>query len=105
MAQEFEGWTAGRRGDHFQQAIALDPAYAHAYSGLAETYADLGGYALMPIADSYQLARDAALKACESSKTPLPRPIDRSRWSLASYYRDWAEAERHLQRAIQLAPE
>ena len=89
--------------DHFQQAIALDPAYAHAYSGLAETYADLGSYALMPIADSYPLARDAAVKALE-----LEDALAEAHRSLAvvlgDYDRDWAEAERHLQRAIQLAP-
>ena len=89
--------------DHFQQAIALDPAYAHAYSGLAETYADLGSYALMPMADSYQLARDAAVKALE-----LEDALAEAHRSLAvvlgDYYRDWAEAERHFKRAIQLAP-
>ena len=31
--------------DHFQKAIALDPSYTRAYSGLADTYALLGSYA------------------------------------------------------------
>ena len=89
--------------DHFQQAIALDPAYAHAYSGLAETYADLGSYALMPMADSYPLARAAAVKALE-----LDDALAEAHRSLAvvlgDYHREWAEAERHLRRAIQRAP-
>jgi TolB-like protein/tetratricopeptide (TPR) repeat protein len=89
--------------DHFQHAIELDPSYAHAYSGLAETYALLGSYGLMPIAESHPLARDVALKALE-----LDDALADAHRSLAAvlgdYYWDWAEAERHFQRAIELAP-
>ena len=89
--------------DHFQQAIALDPAYAHAYSGLAETYALLGSYSLMPIAESHPLAREAALKALA-----LDDALADAHRSLAAvlgdYYWDWAEAERHFQGAIELSP-
>ena len=35
--------------DHFQNAIELDPSYARAYSGLADTYAMLGGFHVTPI--------------------------------------------------------
>src|SRR5262245_337820 len=37
---------------HFQNAVALDPAYAPAYSGLAEVYLALAEYGLMPVAES-----------------------------------------------------
>jgi TolB-like protein/DNA-binding winged helix-turn-helix (wHTH) protein len=102
-------WLKGTRDglrkarDHFQHAIALDPAYAHAYSGLAETYALLGSYGLMPIAESHPLARDAALKALELDDA-LADAHRSLAAVLADYYWDWAEAERHYQRAIELAP-
>jgi TolB-like protein len=51
--------------EHFQKAVALDPSYARAYSGLADTYALLGSYAIMPIDESHPLGRQAALKALE----------------------------------------
>ena len=35
--------------DYFQNAIELDRSYALAYSGLADTYAMLGSYDIMPI--------------------------------------------------------
>jgi TolB-like protein len=56
-----EGLPKGK--DHFLNAIKLDPAYALAYSGLADTYALLGSYNIMPISDSHPLGRDAAMKA------------------------------------------
>ena len=46
--------------EHFQKAIELDPSYARAYSGLAETYAVLGSYDIMPISESHPLGREAA---------------------------------------------
>jgi TolB-like protein/tetratricopeptide (TPR) repeat protein len=89
--------------DHFHHAIELDPSYAHAYSGLAETYALLGSYGLMPIAESHPLARDAALKALELDDT-LADAHRSLAAVLGDYYWDWSEAERHFQRAIELAP-
>jgi TolB-like protein/DNA-binding winged helix-turn-helix (wHTH) protein/tetratricopeptide (TPR) repeat protein len=97
-------WDGLRRAqDHFQRAIDLDPAYAHAHSGLSETYALLGSFGLMPIAESHSQARDAALKALA-----LDDGLADAHRSLATvlgdYDWDWAEAERHYRRAIDLAP-
>ena len=39
--------------EHFEKAIALDARYALAYSGLADTYALLGSYDIMPISESH----------------------------------------------------
>ena len=89
--------------DHFQKAIALDPSYARAYSGLADTYALLGSYDIMPIGESHPLGRDAALKALE-----LDDSLGEAHRSLAAiigdYYWDWGEVERHYRRAIALDP-
>jgi TolB-like protein/Tfp pilus assembly protein PilF/tRNA A-37 threonylcarbamoyl transferase component Bud32 len=88
---------------HFRKAIAVDPSYALAYSGLADTYALLGSYDIMPITESHPLGRDAALKALQ-----LDDALSEAHVSLAAiiadHYWDWAEAERHYKRAIELAP-
>ena len=89
--------------DHFQKAIALDPSYARAYSGLADTYALLGSYDIMPIGESHPLGREAALKALE-----LDESLGEAHRSLAAiiadHYWDWGEVERHYRRAIALDP-
>ena len=52
--------------EYFQQAIAKDPTYALAYSGLADCYSSLAGIlALLPRTKAYPRAKDAALKALE----------------------------------------
>ena len=88
---------------HFQKAIALDRSYARAYSGLADTYALLGSYDIMPIGESHPLGRAAALKAVE-----LDESLGEAHRSLAAiiadHYWDWGEVERHYRRAIALDP-
>ena len=89
--------------DNFQNAIELDPSYARAYSGLADTYALLGSYDVMPISESHPLGRGAALKALE-----LDESLAEAHRSLAAiigdHYWDWGEVERHYTRAIALDP-
>ena len=53
--------------DYFDRAIARDPNYAEAYSGLADTYALLGDwqYAVMAPAKALPMAKAAAIKALE----------------------------------------
>ena len=51
--------------EHFRRAIELDPSYALAYSGLADTYTLLGSDGFLPMREAYPLARAAALKALE----------------------------------------
>ena len=96
-----EGLQKGK--DHFLKAIALDPAYALAYSGLADTYALLGSYNIMPISDSHPLGRDAALKALSLNES-LGEAHNSLAAILADYYWEWTEAERHFRRAIDLEP-
>ena len=47
--------------EHFSAAIELDPHYARAYSGLAETYLDLAGH--IPTRPAYAQAKASALQA------------------------------------------
>jgi tetratricopeptide (TPR) repeat protein len=60
-----EGLKAARA--YFEQALDEDPAYARAYSGLADTYALLGDwqYAVMTPKEALPRAKAAAVKALE----------------------------------------
>jgi TolB-like protein/DNA-binding winged helix-turn-helix (wHTH) protein/Flp pilus assembly protein TadD len=91
--------------DYFNQAIAKDPNYAVAYSGLADTYALLGDwqYSVMPAKEAMPLALAAARKALE-----LDDSLGEARASLAfcleGFTWDFAGADREFQRAVELSP-
>jgi DNA-binding winged helix-turn-helix (wHTH) protein/TolB-like protein/Tfp pilus assembly protein PilF len=51
--------------DYFRHAIDLDPAYARAYAGMADSYSMLGLYTVLPPMEAFSKARAAALKALE----------------------------------------
>jgi TolB-like protein/DNA-binding winged helix-turn-helix (wHTH) protein/Tfp pilus assembly protein PilF len=89
--------------EYFQQAIAKDPNSARAYAGLADSYALLGGYSMVPQTEFMQKARAAALKALEIDET-----LAEAHTSLAliteNYDLDWQTAEKEYQRAIELNP-
>jgi TolB-like protein/Tfp pilus assembly protein PilF len=89
--------------EHFQQAITLDPSYALAYSGLADTYALLGSYDIVPLAESHHLGRQAALKALELDDS-LPEAHRALAAIISDHYWQWADADQHYRRAIELAP-
>jgi DNA-binding winged helix-turn-helix (wHTH) protein/TolB-like protein/tetratricopeptide (TPR) repeat protein len=102
-------WNTGTAEGHrkavedFQRAIALDPGYALAFAGLADSYNLLGSYGEMPMRESHPKARTAALRALE-----LDDKIAEAHTSLGAiitgYYWEWAEAEKHLRRALALNP-
>src|SRR5690606_23301848 len=89
--------------DFYNQAIELDPGYALAYAGLADSYNLMGSYGLIPIKESHPRARAAAEKAIE-----LDPELAEAHASLATviadYYWDWAAAEKHFKRSIELDP-
>ena len=89
--------------EHFQRAIDLDASYALAYSGLADAYAFLGEAGFRPMSEAYLLARAAALKALA-----IDGLLGEAHNSLAQitfdYYWEWADADRHFRRAIELNP-
>ncbi len=51
--------------DYFREAIRLDPNFAEAYEGIADSYAILALYSVIPPEQAYPAARDAALKALQ----------------------------------------
>ena len=90
--------------EYFEQAIAREPNYASAYSGLADTYFYSGYYfGKMDPIEAMPKARDAALKALE-----LDNGLAEAHTSLAlvKFFFDWdlAGAAQGLQHSIALNP-
>jgi serine/threonine-protein kinase len=90
--------------EYFKRAIEKDSNYAPAYSGLADCYWLLNVYNVGPATASSRQAREAATKALALDET-----LAEAHASLASvsyrYDWNWAEAEQHFKRAIQLNPD
>jgi DNA-binding winged helix-turn-helix (wHTH) protein/TolB-like protein/Flp pilus assembly protein TadD len=49
--------------EYFRQAITLDPTFAEAYVGVADSYATLGLYAVLPPKEAFPAAKEAAKRA------------------------------------------
>ena len=90
--------------DYFQQAIAKDPNFALAYSGLADSYFSLArnSAALSP-KEAGAKARQAAEKAVELDPS-LGEVHASMALVLLIFQWDFSEAEREFQRAISLNP-
>ena len=89
--------------EYFDQAIAKDPNYAPAYSGLSEGYIGLSVFGAMPPRDAFPKARAAALKALEIDNRSAESHVALAHFKNQSD-RDWSGAEREYQRAIELNP-
>jgi eukaryotic-like serine/threonine-protein kinase len=96
-----EGVAEGIR--YFEQAIAEDPRYAAAYTGLADSYALEGDYRSTPVTEGFEKAKRYARTAIELDET-LAEAHASLAWSLFIYDWDWAGAEREFRRAIALDP-
>ena len=91
--------------EYFEQTIAIDPTYALAYAGLADSYALFGFslYAALSPREADRKAESAALKALEiddtlaEAHTALGLIQFRSKWN-------WLKAESEFKRAIELNP-
>jgi TolB-like protein/Tfp pilus assembly protein PilF len=89
--------------DFFQQAIAKDPTYALAYSGVSDGYSQLALIGFVPPKEAFPKAKEAAQKALELDGT-LAEAHTSIAWIKANYDWDRAGAEREFQRAIELNP-
>jgi len=95
-----------KAADYFNQAIDLDPNYALAYSGLADSYLLQTTYRNVVGAEGRrmaQLAEEAALKAVALDET-LAEPHSSLGFMRAWDYYDWDTAEREHQQALELNP-
>jgi TolB-like protein/Tfp pilus assembly protein PilF len=89
---------------YFQRAIAKDPGYALAYSGLADGYGGLGSGNLGAPNENYPKAKQAALKALELDDTLAEAHISLA-GIRARYDWDWSGAEKEFKRAIEIKPD
>jgi serine/threonine-protein kinase len=88
---------------YFEQAIDKDPAFALAYTGLADCYHNLGGWGHLPPQEAYPRAKAAAAKALEIDDL-LAEAHTALAMSLKEYDWDWPGAEREYQCALKLNP-
>src|SRR5437870_1200245 len=93
------GWTSSIR--YYEQALKLDPNYALAYCGLADTYAYMGGV-MMPSKEAVAKEKEFAQKALELDPE-LPEAHLSLACALAGAF-DWRNAQIEFDRAIELNP-
>jgi TolB-like protein/Tfp pilus assembly protein PilF len=90
--------------DHFRQAIAVDPNFAPAYSGLADTYLVAGAYGMFTPQEALRQGKAAAQKALQ-----LNDNLASAHYALATAYTwydwDWADADKEFQRGLTLNPD
>jgi eukaryotic-like serine/threonine-protein kinase len=87
----------------FNQAITLDPAYALAYSGLADTYMVAGANGLWHPADTLPKAKAYATAALELDSS-LAAAHATMGGLHACYEFNWTASERSFTRALELNP-
>lgn len=88
---------------YFNSAIALDPTYALAYTGLADCYILLSHYTATPPGEGMAKAKAAAQKALEIDEAAGEPHVALGQVK-AWYDLDWSGAEREFKRAIELNP-
>jgi eukaryotic-like serine/threonine-protein kinase len=88
---------------YFEEAIALDPTYVLAYTGLADSYSLQIDYRSVPVHEGHEKAEFYARKAIALDDTVAEAHASLA-WSLFIY--DWKldAAAREFQRAIELDP-
>ncbi len=96
-----QGMTKGIQ--YFEEAIHLDPAYALAYAGLADSFIILGFYGVLPPNEVMPKAKEAAKKALEIDDTLAEAQISLA-YANAAYEWNWVAAEKGYKRAIKLNP-
>jgi tetratricopeptide (TPR) repeat protein len=93
-----------RKGiEYFAQAIAKDPGYAPAYTGMADCYTWLAVFGWSAARQAMPQARQAANRALELDETLAAAHVSLG-YVKALYDWDWPGAEREFKRALELSP-
>ena len=87
----------------FQTAIDLEPTYAPAHAGLADTFDLFANYYVMPPKEAFPLAEAAAAKSLAIDET-LAEPHASLGFARHHFDWDWAGAEKEYKRALELSP-
>ena len=89
--------------EYFRQALEVDPDYALAWVGLADSYTILANWGYLSMEDTYERAKSAALKALESDES-----LGEAHVALAmiheQYEWDMERALAEFERGIALSP-
>jgi TolB-like protein/Tfp pilus assembly protein PilF len=88
---------------YFEQGLAVEPSYAAAYSGLADSYMVLWNNGFLGPDECIPKARAAALKAIEIDDN-LAEAHTSLAWLMGNYDWNWIASEREYRRAIELNP-
>jgi serine/threonine-protein kinase len=88
---------------YFERAIAEDPGYALAYTGLADAYALQLDYRAAPVAEGMRRAKEMAHRAL-ALDDHLAEAHTSLAWVSFIYDWDWPAAEREFRRAIDCNP-
>jgi TolB-like protein/Tfp pilus assembly protein PilF len=89
--------------EYFEHAIDVDPGYAEAWAGLADTYWRLSSWGVVSRQEAAPRVRAAAEKAIELDSS-LVQPLVVLADVRAEYDWDWISAERLFKRAIEQNP-
>ncbi|MDX6269084.1 MAG: eukaryotic-like serine/threonine-protein kinase [Acidobacteriota bacterium] len=87
----------------YYRAIALDPDYAAAYTGIADYYNWIGIYGVMPPEECSAAAKEAGARALELDET-LPDAHTAYGFAVHTHDLDWDTPIAHFQRARELNP-
>jgi serine/threonine protein kinase/tetratricopeptide (TPR) repeat protein len=89
--------------EYFQQAVEIDPRYALAYTGLADSYVLLGWNSYLPPAEAFPNGKAAAQTALQ-----IDPDLAEAHTSLAAllWLHDWQweQAQREFKRSLELGP-
>jgi DNA-binding winged helix-turn-helix (wHTH) protein/TolB-like protein/tetratricopeptide (TPR) repeat protein len=93
--------TTGLR--YFREAVRLDPNFAEAHAGVADSYALLGLYGLLPPKEAFPPAEEAAKKALEMNDGLAEA---HATLGFVYFYYDWngLAAEKEFRRALDSNP-
>ncbi len=89
--------------EYAEQAIAIDPDYAMAYVGLADSYNLLPGHGGFPPKETFPKAKAAAMRALEIDGS-LAEAYASLGFVSYRFDWDWEAAEKYFKRAIELKP-
>jgi tetratricopeptide (TPR) repeat protein len=99
----FTGGSVKEASLRYEEALAIDPNYAAACAGLADSYIMLANHHILPPREGYSLGRKAAERglALDESLAELHTSLG---WIHRLFDWDWPAAERECMRAVQLNP-
>jgi TolB-like protein/Tfp pilus assembly protein PilF len=89
--------------EYFENTLKIDPQFALAYSGLADSYTILGNYSILPPNEAFNKAKEAANNALKINNM-LAEAHNSLALAQMHYDWNWQSAEIGFKKAIELDP-